>query len=245
MKAWVVSDLHHDYNEWLDIYPPSGADIAIVAGDVVNDNWLVTTSKILPTLFVPGNHDYYKTNLNKRRQQLRELSDAHPGLIVIDNSACMIEGVRFFGGTLWTDYANGNGLAMHECRKRMNDHKKIRWNDEPFERFMPRHALYEHRYTRRFIEQALLLDHDARTVVMTHTAPSYKSIGPQYAGDVTNPAYASSLDDMIGEIGPDFWFHGHTHGSVDYVIGKTRIINNPLGYGDENPKFDPELIITI
>jgi predicted phosphodiesterase len=245
MKAWVVSDLHHDYNEFLEMYPPKEAEVAIVAGDTVNDDWLVTLSRIIPTIFVPGNHDFYKTTMSERRKQLHELSQKNVGLFVLDSSAMMFKGVRFIGSTLWTDYNGGNQLSMFECRKAMNDHKKITWTKQPFERFLPRHALLEHRMSRRFIEQSLLLEHEAKTVVITHHAPSYQSIGPKYAGDPTNAAYASNLDDMISEIGPDFWFHGHTHNSVDYVIGKTRIINNPHGYEDENPNFDPNLIITI
>ncbi|QIG74028.1 metallo-phosphoesterase [Rhizobium phage RHph_N34] len=245
MKAWVVSDLHHDYNEFLDLYPPKEADVAIVAGDVVNDDWLVTMSRIMPTIFVPGNHDFYKTNIHDRRRQLQDLAYRHPGLLLLDNSAALIYGVRFVGGTLWTDYNNRSDLSMFECQQRMNDHKKIRWSNDPFQRFLPKHALMEHSKTRRFIEHSLLLERDVKTVIVTHHAPSYKSIGPKYAGDKTNPAYASNLDDMIEEIGPDFWFHGHTHNSVDYLIGKTRVINNPLGYGDENKNFDPELIVEI
>lgn len=29
------------------------------------------------------------------------------------------------------------------------------------------------------------------------------------------------------------WIHGHSHDRCDYLLGKTRIIANPLGYPNE------------
>jgi hypothetical protein len=35
------------------------------------------------------------------------------------------------------------------------------------------------------------------------------------------------------------------HSSFDYHVGKTRIVCNPKGYGRENRRFDPALVIDI
>lgn len=44
---------------------------------------------------------------------------------------------------------------------------------------------------------------------------------------------------------PTLWVHGHTHVGLDYRTGQTRVICNPHGYGNENPAFDPALVIDI
>lgn len=50
--------------------------------------------------------------------------------------------------------------------------------------------------------------------------------------------------------GPALWVHGHTHMSVDYMVGSCRVVSNPRGYregGDsfENKAFDPGLIVEV
>jgi hypothetical protein len=44
---------------------------------------------------------------------------------------------------------------------------------------------------------------------------------------------------------PELFVHGHTHCSFDYRVGQTRVLCNPHGYGDENPDFNPSLIVEV
>ena len=41
--------------------------------------------------------------------------------------------------------------------------------------------------------------------------------------------------------------HGHTHSSFDYVVPgtSTRIACNPMGYDDENPGFDSDMVVEV
>jgi len=39
--------------------------------------------------------------------------------------------------------------------------------------------------------------------------------------------------------------HGHVHRSLDYTIGNTRVVCNPKGYANENPHFDPAMIVEV
>ena len=42
------------------------------------------------------------------------------------------------------------------------------------------------------------------------------------------------------------WIHGHTHHSVDYMIGSTRIVANQRGYPDQvETGFRPEMVVDI
>jgi hypothetical protein len=52
---------------------------------------------------------------------------------------------------------------------------------------------------------------------------------------------------VIADARPALWVHGHTHDSLDYRIGDTRIICNPFGYlhHEENPKFQRDLVVDM
>ena len=42
-----------------------------------------------------------------------------------------------------------------------------------------------------------------------------------------------------------YWSHGHTHESMDYMIGDCRVVCNPKGYHptEVNPDFDPNFAV--
>jgi hypothetical protein len=89
--------------------------------------------------------------------------------------------------------------------------------------------------------------HDpARTIVVTHHAPSPWSIPPYHASDMLSAAFASDLNSLIKASGIPLWIHGHTHYNVDYKIGTTRIYSNQRGYPNEVKKcFEPGDIIKV
>jgi hypothetical protein len=70
-------------------------------------------------------------------------------------------------------------------------------------------------------------------VIITHHAPSEKSIPPRYARDMLNAAFASGLDALVKSSRVPLWIYGHTHHCVDYKIGRTRIFSNQKGYPRE------------
>jgi hypothetical protein len=69
-------------------------------------------------------------------------------------------------------------------------------------------------------------DHE-RSIVVTHRAPSIKSIADRYRKDHLSAAFASKMDELILEHQPHFWIHGHTHEIFDCHIGN---ICNRRGY---------------
>ena len=54
-----------------------------------------------------------------------------------------------------------------------------------------------------------------RAVVITHHAPSPRSIRDWYKGDPFNCAFASDLGRVIERYQPALWIHGHMHDPVD------------------------------
>jgi hypothetical protein len=104
-----------------------------------------------------------------------------------------------------------------------------------------RHAASVRWLTRR------LSRHDpTRTIVVTHHAPSHRSISPQNTGNMFSAAFASDLDSLIRASRIPLWIHGHTHYNVDYKIGATRIYSNQRGYPNAKLRgFEPGTIIEI
>jgi Icc-related predicted phosphoesterase len=75
--------------------------------------------------------------------------------------------------------------------------------------------------------------------VVTHHAPSARSLRGDYTEGLTPAMYASDLEPLVLAYQPELWLHGHVHRSSDYMIGAARVVCNPRGYfGHEvNPEF--------
>ena len=167
---------------------------------------------------------------------------------VLENEAISLNGWHVYGCTLWTDMALtgqwqiGCGVAADA----MNDYKRIRNSASGYKRLNPRDTRAIHLLSvtsmRRFFE-----NHDpAKSIIVTHHAPSILSLPERRRGERISCAYASHLDDFILEYQPRLWIHGHIHHNNDYLIGATRIVANPQAYPDEpNANFNPELVIEL
>lgn len=83
--------------------------------------------------------------------------------------------------------------------------------------------------------------------MITHHAPSFRSVSPRFAGSPLNGGFVSDLDGFIASHPIRIWIHGHTHDSFDYRIGATRILANPFGYPGRirNPMFDPGMVVEV
>ena len=133
--------------------------------------------------------------------------------------------------TLWTDFRGGDAETERRCSEVMNDFRHI-----PFlttELVKERH--WEHvRFLRENVRPGGL--------VMTHFAPSPRSLPAGSREDAAAEYYASDLEALILDLRPAFWFHGHIHTACDYAVGSTRVVCNPAGYDgrDHNPalRFD-------
>jgi len=136
--------------------------------------------------------------------------------------------------------------AMDLTKECMNDYKRIRNSSRGYRRLSPHDTLKIHS---RSIERmnAFLNSHDPfRTIVVTHHAPSARSLEADRRDKTLSCAYASHLEEFILRHQPHLWIHGHVHHSNDYHIGRTRVIANPQGYPDEpNEGFIPALVVEV
>ncbi|MCB8840239.1 metallophosphoesterase [Aurantimonas sp. VKM B-3413] len=243
-RIHILSDIHDDICKAAIKHEfeidDVGADVLVVAGDI--DGRLSTSGRLLlertrrrlgiPIVAVAGNHDYWKGSVDREIARTRErLQD--DGIHILDCDTVVIGGVRFVGASLWTDYnVTGEGyLARLECRKRMNDFKYMTHGVRNVRsKATPEYLATVHARHRGYIERNLAVPFAGPTVVVTHHAPSPRSLQHGEVRETVDAAYASDLEDVMLRGRPDLWVHGHVHTAHDYTIGSTRVVSNPRGY---------------
>ena len=226
MRIQVLSDLHLEFGG--TGVPPlaPGADIVVPAGDfapakrrsasLMGRAW----KEARHILNVPGNHEYYGSNIADA-QHRPALDCAGCGVTLLDTEAVTIGDMRFVGATLWTDF------RLHGQAREADAH---------------------HAADRAFIkaELAQAAKDGLETVMITHHAPSRRSIHPRFARDPLPPGYAPHLEVIIVRFRPALWVHGHVHQAVDFRIGRTRALANPRGYDKaEAVDFVPDLVVEV
>lgn len=254
-------------------YPPLmiGDDetTLVIAGDLWHDrkfllrkytngeSWLKRISRRFKyVVFVLGNHDYWGTNLTLERDSInkelviQEITNTH--LLEVDS--VILDQVKFIGGTLWTDYDKENPHVKLMAPMAMaNDHNYIKVGRE-YLRLRVEHLISIFNCTKKFIFKNCKKDNaDQLVIVVTHMAPSIRSIHELYKTLTTNAFYYSNLDTELCYVDHDisYWFHGHTHKPMDYKIEesygiKTRVLCNPRGYrGYEQTDFLEEFRIDV
>jgi len=231
----IVSDLHLEGSP-LEPFAPTG-DVLIVAGDMHDDpaalgRWLSGIPSDVPVIAVLGNHEFdhkdFAAVLPAYRDALAELRNVH----LLERERLDIGGVSFLGANLWTDMRGGaDAPAIARVLKHF-DMRGVNVDD----------LMEVHRESTAWLEEAYPRDSD-RVVVVTHTAPSFRSQHPRFEGSALNGFFASDLDPLVERLGPKLWVHGHMHDAVDYAIGATRVASNPRGYPGENPSWNPYSLI--
>jgi Icc-related predicted phosphoesterase len=254
MRIALFSDIHNEQRSTKFIPEIPDVDLCIVAGDLdepiaASIEYLQETlGQRMDVIYVAGNHDHWNHTYRDNIRAGYEASDRCPNVHFLENEAIIIDGVRFIGATLWTDYrwkGKDPVFAKRHAEKSIEDYKLIRWSDRPKTLVRADNLEAEHYRSRRFIQDALKVPfEDGPTVVVTHHGPHPRSIFHWYEGDMLSAAYSSDLSEIICKGAPALWVHGHTHRSFDYKVFETRIVCNPVGYeGGENPEFNPALII--
>ncbi|MBS0248402.1 MAG: metallophosphoesterase [Proteobacteria bacterium] len=254
MRLQIFSDLHADVAAPRSITVSPDVDAVVVAGDVCEGaeqgfaRLRLIVPMQIPIISVLGNHEFYRRCWSEELAQARSIAPLY-GVHLLENDTVTLGKVRFVGASLWTDYAlfgmHNLPRAMLVAANGLNDHKRIKWSKEPWRRFRPQEALPLHKRSRAFIEATLATPFDGATVVITHHAPHPNSVHSRYKSALLSAAYVSDLTPLIEARRPDLWVHGHVHENFDYYAGSTRVVCNPHGYGTENPRFDPTLVVEI
>lgn len=256
-KIWAISDFQGDWNRASGFFNPDvipDADVLVVAGDFCpplhrSVMSLAKMSFRMPVVYVPGNRDFYGMGSMEDELELARTAARSPqghGIHILQNEAVVVAGTRFVGATLWTDLEFDGGPS-DSALQGMSDFHHIRTERGSFS---PADYRRHHRASRAFIEETLSVPFAGATVVVTHHSPHPNSVGERFADNHHggNALFHSDLSEMFERpSAPDMWIHGATHESADYVVGRTRVLNNPLGYGRgmENPAFIPDLVVEV
>ncbi len=198
-------------------------------------------------VYVAGNHEFYHGRFHQGVDHLREECAKFTNVYFLERDVQIIDDVVFVGGTLWTDMNKGDPLTMHAIGDMMNDFRVIKNDNHGYTKLRPAHVMDRHRKTVGYIQQIVDFNKDKKCVVVGHHAPSFQSISEQYKHEtLMNGGYASDLSEFILDRPQiKLWTHGHMHQTFDYMIGETRVVCNPRGYHDENPGFNPNLVLEI
>lgn len=248
MRIRILSDLHLEFGP--AGLPEVAADVVVLAGDVDKGtrgiDWAIERFAGTPVVYVVGNHEYYGHALPQLTEKLR-LAAAGTNVHLLENRSVSIGGITFFGCALWTDFdLHGNRrLAEIEANVQMTDYRAIRVSPH-YRRLRPADTAAFHLASRRWLERELAAPAAGPRVVVTHHAPSARSLVPGTRHLPVSAAYASHLDALVEASGAGLWVHGHTHNAVDYRIGATRVVSNPRGYPDEGvAEFAPSGIVEL
>lgn len=246
MKIQLVSDLHleflSDYGKAMaESFDPTDVDVLVIAGDLIPmylekaaEAFLTTVcGKYKHVVYVPGNHEYYKSSPKQVRDTLDRIKKKCINLYELGQHGVLTyEGseYRFIGGTLWFPDHPKNVLYQ----KYMCDFRVIK-DFNPW--------VYEQNAAEvNNLEKNL----QAGDIVVTHHMPSDLSVHQMYKNNELNRFFVCDMDYLILDRKPKLWLHGHTHHSFDYMLGDTRVVCNPKGYPHESgPTFNARLIIEV
>jgi len=226
--------------------PDARADLVVLAGDIANGaagiEWAKRTFRG-PVIYLAGNHEYYGGEFDSVQEAMS--AAARDGAVeLLDCSERVIDGVRFLGCTLWTDYSlapQARRPEVIEAARKLNpDYQLIRCGARLL---APEDAIALCAKHRAWLEAKLEETFLGATVVITHFAPHPRSIAPVYLNHPANSGFVLNLEDLMGRAA--LWIHGHTHTYFDYRVRGTRVVCNPRGYPGEPTGFRPNWVVEL
>lgn len=276
MRLLILSDLHVERSPFDG---PCGLsfDVAILAGDILAAgrnvaSWVRSSSCLAarPVIHVAGNHEYYNTVIERETRAMKAQAARH-AVHFLDCDEVVVDGVRFLGCTLWTDFGLHIAVpdtlegplrqvcdphhAMQVAGQRLNEYRCIwreaRASDGEVDvcHLRPADTQRLNQAHQNWLRARLREPFGGPTVVVTHHAPHRGSLAPQHGGDWISGGF---VNEMAAEFfdQPVLWVHGHTHQGFDYRVGRCRVVCNPRGYVDangeaENLRFDPGMVVQI
>lgn len=259
MKLRLLSDFHAELytenfgkvqkvlDEKILLPLPEDKDtVLILAGDIctAERKYMLTSlleyfsARFQAIFYVAGNHEFYNSEYYDAKEVIKKISEKLPN-VFFGAGRLPFMGKIFNFCTLWTDFDDGNPVTMYTASRFMNDYRRIHF----VERLLrPEDILSIHNFARINLENTI----QPGDIVITHHAPSFKSIHPAYVDDELNGCYASNLEGLILDKKPALWVHGHVHHHHDYMIGDTRVVCNPAGYvGEKDTGYKNTMVIEV
>ncbi len=196
----------------------------MLAGDIIpfteikkeNDFFNFLSDSFEHTYWIPGNHEYYHSDISERTGTFHEKIRSNVSLL--NNTAIEHKGVCLLFSTLWSKINPALEFviqkSMADFRLIKNNGKKITVDD------------YDqlHEDCRAFLVKELSNVTNQKTIVVTHHLPTFFNYPEKYRDSELNTAFATELFDLIEPSNADYWIFGHSHEVVpDFKIGKTTL----------------------
>ena len=244
MRLQIISDTHFDFHEDLGnqfimkYLRPESVDVLIIAGDLGGIKTIPNALALLSSkyrraqiLYVLGNHECYGSSINNTANAIKTIVKDHKNVTFLYNSSTVIYGIMFIGSTLW--FKKFDEYLLH--KNLLSDFSMING-------FIP-DVFNENERALDFLKWHV----NENAIVITHHVPSWKSISERYLNNPISKYFVCNLETMIMKRQPKLWVHGHTHDSSNYLIGKTHIVCNPLGYVGQsiNQEFIANMMIDV
>ena len=128
MRVQLLSDLHFEYDEdGGEAFARSveiAGDVLVLAGDIlpllsrerIEQAFGWFCARFRQVLFVPGNHEYYRTSPAEADALLAAAAAALPNLHVLNPGVAEIDGARFVGEVLACGEGEGEPLLSYRSR---------------------------------------------------------------------------------------------------------------------------------
>lgn len=184
MRIHVLSDLHLEFGPFS--MPKVEADVVVLAGDTQPGKravqWALKTFPHLPVIYGLGNHDYYAKVMPRLIPELKSLAEG-TNVHLLENKSVVVGETVFWGATLWTDFElNRNPLrSAILAEEGISDYRKI-FRDESENRIRAEDIRLLHQASLRCFRSHVATGRSTKSVVVTHHAPSRKSLPPDMEG---------------------------------------------------------------
>ena len=254
MNFLVMSDLHLEYQD-LDLVVPDEAEAVILAGDIAQGDagiyWAREVFGDLPVFYVPGNHEFYGREVGEIARAMHSAA-ALLDVVLLEKTSAQLPEIRVLGTTLWTGFDLFAGddevelaWAKADARRYVPDFDgRIRCFAEGYSvPLTPEITQRWHIQAKAWLAEQLAIPFAGKTLVVTHHAPSIRSVPACYAKHPATPAWASPLEAMMEKA--DVWVHGHVHQSCDYEVAACRVVCNPRGYEGEAENFNSAYLLRV
>jgi len=266
VKIQLLSDLHLEVQPGFGFRPAPGADLLVLAGDIGSyqygsrlpgaDFGLERFSPLrgwpVPVLYVPGNHEYDAVEFDATHTRLRQTCE-RLGITWLEREVLVIDGVRFIGTTLWSDFdalaAQARPGAQLKAREKAfraaNWYLRTTGTTRHGEPWLAAQVREQALVCQQWLRDALAAPFDGPTVAVTHFAPSLHSADPRYGLVPGTAGFCNALDDLLPLA--RLWLHGHLHCPSNYVHQGCRVVANPLGYAGKGEQafFRPEFCVEV
>ena len=199
MKIQYCSDLHLEFpanKKSLKENPikPQG-EMLLLAGDIipfvemekVNDFFNFLSNSFEQTFWIPGNHEYYRSDVSQRTGAFHEKITSNVSLL--NNMAIEHKGVRLLFSTLWSKINRAFEFAI---KKSMADFHLIKSNGM---KITSDDYDQKHEDCRAFLVKELSTMTNLKTIVVTHHLPTFLNYPEKYRDSELNTAFATELFD--------------------------------------------------